>query len=86
MKKKNNYAAHVETLAAISMNGWGVGLHSTPIGAFCRLERGILFRGGRRTGWWWRPTIASALRKLLSEATDHPRRAPLTTTSKDAEW
>jgi hypothetical protein len=71
-----DYAPHIETLGRIALEGWGVRVRRTPVGLFCRLERGILFRGSRTTGWWWRPTLAGALAKLLREAQQNPRRAP----------
>lgn len=62
--------------------GWGLALHRTPVGVFFRLEKGLLYRGGVR-GWWWRPTVAQAMRKLAAEALEHPRYAPPT---PESEW
>lgn len=52
-------------------SGWGIRLHRTPVGVFFRLEKGILYRGGPR-GWWWRPTVAQAARKLAAAAAEDP--------------
>lgn len=77
---------HVRELACIARDGWGVALRRTPIGVFCRLERSVYFRGGRRTGWWWRPTTRAAIHKLAHEAAHNPRRSYLTSTESDEEW
>lgn len=69
-------------MTVIWQSGWGIGLHRTPVGVFFRLESGILYRAGRR-GWWWRPTVRQALRKLARQAQLHSRVHPF---EDEPEW
>lgn len=77
---------HADALTSIWSAGWDMALHRTPVGVFFRLEKGILYRGGLRTGWWWRPTVAQAMRKLAAEAEANPRRHKAFLSPIEFEW
>lgn len=83
MRTPRHLDAHAWELARIWSAGWGIALHPTPVGVFIRLQKDILYRGGVR-GWWWRPTVKQAVKKLAAEAKAHPR--TMLAVADEAEW
>lgn len=82
MRTPKHLDMHAESLVAIWRAGWGIRHHRTPVGVFIRLEKGVLFRGGR-SGWWWRPALTQAIHKAAAEAQGHPLyKAP----KLEADW
>jgi hypothetical protein len=49
---------------------WTVVVRDAPLGLgnIVRLEKGVLHRGPRFTGWWWRSNEFKALSKGFDEA------------------
>lgn len=89
MRTPRHLDTHAEELLQVWRSGWGLAIRRTPIGVFFRLESGLFFRGGRVTGWWWRPTTALAARHVAKEAVTNPRPgspAATTSTYNDQEW
>lgn len=83
MRTPKHLDPHAWALARIWEARWGIALHRTPVGVFFRLESGVLYIGGFR-GWWWRPTVAQAMRKLEAEAKARPRQSLIV--MDEAEW
>lgn len=84
MRTPSHLDPYAWELAQIWKSGWGIRHYRTPIGVFIRLEKGIIYRGGRRTGWWWRPSLRQAITLAAAEAVANPlsRYYP----QHEAEW